>query len=323
VKRRRFIALVGGAMTLPFIARAQQRHKNFRIGYLTASGPGQQFDRMKSILAEFGYVEGSNTEFEARFSNGQFDRMAVLADDLARSQVDIIIAQSTPAALAAKKVTSTIPIVVTSSGDAVGSGLVASLARPGGNVTGMSFLGTEIAAKQIQLIKEVLPYASRIAFIANGALRPEQLFFEQMKNAAAGLSVSIAFIDTRHPDDFERASAEMTRLSAEAAVVAPGGNYFDQRARLLRLIVQKAMPALFFQREYVEDGGLMSYGPSYMALFRGAAAYVDRILKGEKPANLPIQQPTTFELVINLKAAKALGRDIPTSILLRADEVIE
>lgn len=323
MRRREFLGVLGGVVAGVRHPAYAQQPRLVRIGYLTLSGPGPLLDRTINYLAEAGYVEGKSVLIERRFAEGRVDQLAWLADDLVRQRVDIIIAQSTPAALAAKQATSTIPIVVTSSGDAVGSGLVASLARPGGNVTGMSFLGTEIAPKQVQLVYDAIPQASRICLIANGSIRPERLFYQQMQEAAKAIGTRVDFIDTRGPDDFARSLSEVATQKAQAVIVAPGGNYFDHRQTLVRLIQQIAVPSMFFQREYVDDGGLMSYGPSFSDLNRRAVVYVDRILKGASPADLPIVQPNKFELVINLKTAKTLGLMISESFLTRADEVIE
>lgn len=308
-----------------------QASQPFRIGYLhplsdTETGSGTSGPEIiQRELARLGYIEGKNVIFERRFADGRPERLPELAAELVMQKVDIIIAQTTAAAIAAKQVTNTVPIVFTSSGDAVGTGLVASLARPGGNATGNSFLGSELAVKQLELLRELLPTISRVAFVGNSRLPPEPLFFQQMQDPAQRLGFTPVFIDVRGPDEFERAVAELQRQRMQAAIWAPGG-YTDRaadRARLLDANSHAAVPALYFRREFVEHGGLMSFGPNFPDLYRTAASYVDRILRGEKAADLTVQQPKSFELAVNLKTAKALNIPFPASILARADEVIE
>lgn len=331
--RRRELLLAGLAVPAwALAARAQQpAGAPARIGYLhPQSEPrGTQgasvFETFRDELTRLGFVEGQNVAYERRFADGDATRLAALAEDLVRKKVDVIVAQTTTGALAAKRATATIPIVFTSSGDAVGSGLVASLARPGGNATGNSFLGTELAVKQLELLRELLPAARRVALVGNSTLPPEPLFFGQMQEPARRLGFEAVFVDARSPDDFGRAAAELRDRKVQAAIWAPGG-YTDgaaDRARLLQAVEPLAMPTMYFRREFVEGGGLVAFGPSFPDLYRKAAEYVARILRGEHPANLPVQQPTTFELVVNLKAAKALGIAVPESIQARADEVIE
>jgi putative ABC transport system substrate-binding protein len=323
MRRRGFVVSFGAAAFsshLPLAAWSQDPSRA-RIGFLWSGGRGRQLDIIEAALAEDGYVDGSTAVFERRFAEGRFDRLPALAEELIGARVDIIVAQTTAAALAAKRLTTTIPIVFTSSGDAVGSGLVESLARPGGNLTGNSFLGSEFAAKQLQLLKEAVPGATRIAFFANGSMPPERIFFERMKSAAADLGVVVEFVDAQRPDDFERAASELSARRMDAVIVAPGG--YTEPDRLHRAIEGQGRPSLYFWREYAEKGGLMAYGPSNIELFRTSARYVDRILRGASPADLPVGQPTRFELVINAATARRLGLSLPPALLARADELIE
>jgi putative tryptophan/tyrosine transport system substrate-binding protein len=323
VIRRRFFVIVGAGAThflMPSVGKAQDSSRP-RIGFLWSGGRGYQLEIIEAALAEDGYVDGSTAVFERRFADGRFERLPALAEELIAAGVDIIVAQTTAAALAAKRLTKTIPIVFTSSGDAVGSGLVESLARPGGNLTGNSFMGSEFAAKQVQLLKEAVPGAARIAFFANGSMPPERIFFERMKAAAADLGVVVEFVDARRPDDFERAASELSARRMDAVIVAPGG--YTEPDRLRRAIEGQGLPSLYFWREYVEKGGLMAYGPSLPELFRTSARYVDRILRGARPGDLPVGQPTRFDLVINAGTARRLGLNLSPALLARADEVVD
>lgn len=331
MRRREFLAAGVAWPIWSASALAQQRMGGTaRIGYLhpqAEAGPvqGEAFETIKAELARLGYVEGQNVIYERRFADGDAARLEGLADDLVQRKVDIIIAQTTTAALAAKRVTESIPIVFTSSGDAVGSGLVGSLARPGGNATGNSFLGAELAVKQLELVRELLPAARRVALVGNATLPPEPLFFGHMQEPARRLGFETHFVDARSPEGFEPAAAELQARNIQAAIWAPGG-YTDRapaRLRLLQVVARVGIPALYFRREFVDSGGLIALGPSFPDLYRKAAGYAARILAGEHPANLPVQQPTTFELVVNLKTARALGIGVPDSILARADEAIE
>ncbi|MBM3486416.1 MAG: ABC transporter substrate-binding protein [Alphaproteobacteria bacterium] len=276
-------------------------------------------------LARLGHGEGRTIAYERRFADGDAGRFPALAADLVARGVDVIIAQTSTGALAARRVTDRIPIVFIASGDAVGSGLVASLARPGGNVTGNSFLGGALAVKQLELVRELVLGARRIAFVGNASLAPEPIFFEQMQAPARTLGLAVVFVDVRGPNEFDRAVETLRAERVDAVIWAPGG-YTERAAdrdRLVKASADLAIPAIHFRRELVATGGLMSYGPRFAELYRNAAVYMDRILKGEKPADLPVQQPTQFELVVNARTARALGITIPPNILARADEVIE
>jgi putative ABC transport system substrate-binding protein len=304
-------------------AGAQTRQH--RIGLLSPQSDVGTPYPVENELAALGYVHDRTAIFIRRFADGRFDLLEQLAEEVVRAGPDVIIAASTASAVALKKATGTISIVVLSSGDAVGSGLAASLARPGGNVTGNSFLGTEFAAKQVQLMTELRPGAKHVGFLANRRMPPEPLFFAQMQVAARLLGIKLTFIDAQRPQDFDSALEQATALKVDALICAPGG-YSDRagdRAAMLAAIARRPIMALHFRREYPDEGGLISHGPSWVAMNRQAAAYVDRILKGARAADLPIVQPTIFEMVVNMKTARAMGFTIPGSILARADDVIE
>lgn len=321
--RRRRLAAAAAAFLMFAGPALSQTPAGPKIGYLWGSSEGEQAALMDRLLARRGYVDGQTAVFVRRFADGDFGRLAGLAGDLVAQGVDIIVAQTTTAALAAKAATAAIPIVVTSSGDAVGSGLVASLARPGGNVTGVSFLGTELAVKQVELIREILPKASHVGFVANGGMRPERIFFDAMTGAAREAGLRLTFIDVRAADQFGRAFDELAGMRADAAIVALGGFFSDHRAALLEAARRHSIPALYFRREFVVDGGFASYGATLAELYQLAADHVDRILKGANPEVLPVLQPTRFEFTVNLRVARQLGVEIPSAILARADEVIE
>jgi putative tryptophan/tyrosine transport system substrate-binding protein len=320
IARRSFVAgcLLAGSATA-------QEARRWRIAILYPQAPLSEPHQVEVELAALGHVDGRTATIERRWAEGRFERFPELARELVETRPDVIVASTTAAALALKRVTATIPIVVLSSGDAVGTGLAQSLARPGGNVTGNSFLGPELAVKQIELIRELTPGITRLAFVANAAQPPEPIFHGLMREAAGPLAIEIAFVDTRGPQDFEHIAPRVQALGAQAAIFAPGG-YSDRatdRAALLAAIAPLRMPTIFFRREYVDAGALLSYGASFAAMNVQAARYVDRILRGDNPAELPILQPTSFELVINLGAARRLGIAIPKLLLARADEVIE
>jgi putative ABC transport system substrate-binding protein len=274
-------------------------------------------------LKDLGWVEGQNIVIEWRFAGGRAERLPDLAAELVRLQVDLIVVPSTPPALAAKNATKTIPIVTVGVGDPVGLGLVASLARPGGNITGLTGVVTpEIAGKQLELLKEAVPKVSRVAVLWNPATPGNALALRETEIAARVLGVELQLLEARSLNDFDSAFAAMTAKRAGALLVLGDVMFVTHRIRLAELVAKSRLPAMYGLREYVEAGGLMSYGPIASELFRRAATYVDKILKGAKPADLPVEQPTRFELVVNLKTAKALGLTIPQSVLIRADEVI-
>jgi ABC-type uncharacterized transport system substrate-binding protein len=325
VKRRDFIVLFTGVVaTWPRGLQAQQPKKVARIGYLTTLSPVGR-DAFSQGLRELGYVEGTNIVVEYRVAAGS-ERLADAARDLVRLDVDVIVAPNTPAARVVQQVTSSVPIVVPVMGDPVGDGLVASLGHPSGNVTGLTFLGPELLPKRLALLKEALPTVSRVAALWHPAAYGELTMSSMMKEteaAAQALGVHLQLVAAQGPNEFDQAFSTIAAERADALIVFPSPMLFNERRRIVDLAVKHRLPSMSMARELVELGGLMSYGASIPDLVRRAAAYVDNILKGAKPADLPVQQPTKFELVINLKTAKALGLTIPQSILLRADEVIE
>ena len=329
ITRRVFVgALAGGIVAAPLAAEAQQAGKVYRIGILanvplTDSQGARLWGAFIQGLRELGYVEGKNITIEWRFSEGKYERLPELAADLARLKVDVIVAPATQNVAVAKQATGTIPIVMTGSGDPVGSGLVVSLARPGGNVTGLSVLAPEIVGKQLELLKEIVPKVSRVAVLWNPTNTSHPLLLREAKVAARSLGVQLHILEARGPEEVESAFATMTRERAGALLVPTDGMFLLHRARIAELAAKHRLPAMYGLREFVDAGGLMVYGASLRDSFRRAATYVDKILKGAKPGDLPVEQPTKFELIINLKTAKALGLTIPQSLLLRADEVIQ
>jgi putative ABC transport system substrate-binding protein len=330
--RRAFLAIMaGGLLAAPLAAEAQQAGKVFRIGYLVLGSlespeTRPSLDAFRQGLRERGYVEGQNIIIEYRAADGRIERLPALATELVRLKVDLIVAGATPAALAAKQATDTIPIVAPNMADPVQDGLVASLARPGANVTGSTFLGPELVPKRLALLKEVLPGASRIAVLWHPGAFGERTMKDMVKEteaAARTLGVQLQFAEVRHPDEFDRTFSAMARARADAFIVFPSVMLFNERRRIVALAAQSRLPAMYQSRQFVELGGLIGYGASITEGYRRAATYVDKILKGAKPADLPVEQPEKFELVINLKTAKALGLTIPPSLLQRADQVIE
>jgi ABC-type uncharacterized transport system substrate-binding protein len=330
VNRRAFLGtLTGGLLAAPLAAEAQQAAKVPRIGYLAlnrAANPHLR-EAFREGLRDLGYVEGRNLVIEYRDAEGKPERLPALAAELVALKVDVIVTGGgTRPALAAKQATKTIPIVFASAGDPVTDGLVTSLARPGGNVTGSSLLAPELVGKSLELLTQTVPGVRRVAFLWQpGAMdeRTEKDMLKRAEVAARALGVRLQLLEARGPADFDRAFSEMTRAHAGALTVLPSAMFFSERRRLVDLAAKNRLPAGYTQREFVDAGGLMAYGPSLAGLFRHAATYVDKILKGAKPADLPVEQPTKFELVINLKTAKALGLTIPPSLLARADEVIQ
>jgi putative ABC transport system substrate-binding protein len=308
------------------VAEAQQGGRVHGVGFLsTASAAGAAPVRtiLLEALHKLGYHEGQNIVVHERYANGQVERLPGLANELVQLQVDVIATQTTPAALAAKRVTSTIPIVSVTGGDAVGSGLVRSLARPGGNVTGLSFLGTELAVKQMEILKQIAPTAARLGFIANPGVPPEVNFFREMERAGPDLGVHVRFVEVRTSADYRAAFGAITHDHLDGLVVAASIMTHDRWRDLVDLATRSRRPAIYAFRQFAEAGGLVSYGINPGEFFGRAALYIDRILRGAKPADLPVEQPTTFELVVNLKTAKALGLVIPSSVLARADAIIE
>ena len=327
--RRTFIcAFAGGLVIARSATEAQQAAKVARIGLLAtnrAVAP-RHVDAFLQGLRDLGYVEGRNLVIEYRDAEGKLERLPTLAAELVALKVDVIVAATTPGALAAKQATKTIPIVFAVAADPVTDGLVASLARPGGNVTGSSYLGTDLIGKLLELLKQAVPGVVRVAVLRQPSFVPERTEKDIQKGAevaARALGLQLHFVEARGPDDFERAFLDMTKARAGALMALGGNMFFSERRRLVNLAATNRLPGVYGLREYVDAGGLMSYGANQVDLFRSAATYVDKILKGAKPGDLPVEQPTKFELVINLRTAKALGLTIPQSVLGRADEVIQ
>jgi putative ABC transport system substrate-binding protein len=321
--RRTFIGSVaGGLLGSPAISLAQQPAKVPRIGVL-ANAESAAWDAFRSGLLELGYVDGRNVTMEWRWADGKADRFPALATELVQLKVDIIVTSNTPATLAAKRATSTIAILMLNSGYPDKIGLVESLARPGGNITGFSNLAPELAGKKQQLLKEMVPKVSRVALLWNPANPVEVMGFRDALAAAAVVGLEIQSIEVRGPDDYPAAFAAVTAGRADA--LAANGNPVNTTnyQLIVDFALKNRLPSSFEWRVFVEAGGLFSYGSSIIDTYQHSAIYVDKILKGAKPAEMPIQQPTKFELVINLKTAKALGLTVPNSLLLRADEVIQ
>ena len=309
-------------------AAAQPAGKVPRVGYLIAgshSDPQRQLllEAFRQGLRELGYVEGQNIAIESRWAEGKDDRLPAFAADLVRSKVDVIVAQSGAATQAAQQATRTIPIVMSLSNDAVGSGLVASLARPGGNITGLTIIAPDLAGKQFQLLKEVVPKVSRVALLTNPDNPASALFLREVEAAARVLGVRLQTLETRNPQEIDSAFAAMTRERAGALLILPDVIFLSQRRQIAELATKRRLPSVYGVGEYAEAGGLMAYGANHIDLVRRAATYVDKILKGAKPADLPVEQPTKFDLVINLKAARAIGLTIPQEVLIQATEVIQ
>ncbi|HEU5297828.1 MAG TPA: ABC transporter substrate-binding protein [Burkholderiaceae bacterium] len=320
---RRGFALV--LLTLPLAVRAQPAGRVARLGFVFRNAAAQTLplllDAFRQGLAERGWVEGANAAFDVRYG-GSDDQVTLAVADLIAAKVDIVVATSSAVTWAAKMATRTIPIVMTASSDAVGEGLVASLARPGGNVTGMTFLvGPEIASKQLQLLKELVPSASRVAVLANPTNRSHRAYVIDLKAHASG--VLLQEMEVSKADQLEPAFAAMAGARADALLVLTDSMFLGQRQRIVELATQRRLPALYSQREYVDAGGLASYGPSLMEMSRRAATHADKILRGTKPGDIPVEQPTKFELVVNLKSAQAIGLSPPKSLRLRADQLIE
>jgi putative ABC transport system substrate-binding protein len=326
MNRRTFLCgLTLGTLALPLAAEAQQAGKVPRIGFLFfgSPGPSRELDAFRQGLRELGYTEGQNIVIEVRFASGRVERLPELAAELVRLKLDVIVTPGTPASLVAKQATGTIPIVFAGVADAVGAGLVANLARPGGNITGLTSISAELGGKRLELLKEVAPKASRVAVLYNPADRSNVLVLKELQESAPALRLTLQPLGVRGPGEFEGAFVAMSRKRAHALFGAAGILTTEHRKALVDLAAKRRIPAMWGERQFVEAGGLMSYAVDFYDQVRGAAVYVDKILKGAKPGDLPVEQPTKFELVINLKTGKALGLTIPPSLLRRADEVIE
>jgi putative ABC transport system substrate-binding protein len=329
MQRRELFALFGGATAAsvlqPAAAGAQTPAKIPRVGYIAGSNAAStehMVGAFRRRLRELGYVEGQTVALEVRYAEGRSERMPELVAELVGLKMDILVAGNSVAAVAARKATGTTPIVVVTP-DPVALGLVASLARPGGNVTGLSYFNEAIIARRVQLLTEFVPGLAEVAVLRNPSIAVHATFWQETEVAARKLGVALHPFDIRGPEDFEAAFAAARRGNAQALIALDDALTVAHRTRIVALAASSRLPAMYGLREFPDDGGLISYGPSFADLFRRAATYVDKILRGAKPADLPVEQPTKFELVINRKAADALGLTVPAMLLAQADEVIE
>jgi putative ABC transport system substrate-binding protein len=329
MRRREFITLLGGVSAGPLAARGQQAAKIARIGHLTAGGPigfSISLDPFREGMTELGYTEGTNFIIEQRSADGRIEQLPSLASELVALKVDVIVAVATPAGRAAQQATTIIPIIVTVMGDAVSDGLVASLARPGGNISGNSFLGPELVPKRLAFLKQLLPKVSRVAVLWHPGAFSDRTSADMLKettDAAATLGIQLQFVEVRSAEELENAFVAITKARAEALLPLPSTMLFNERRRIVDLSLKYKLPGMFNAREFVQLGGLIAYGANLADLNRRSATYVDKVLKGAKPADLPVEQPTKFELYINQKAAKTLAIDIPLLLQQLADEVID
>jgi putative ABC transport system substrate-binding protein len=324
-RRQLLLALGACALAAPFASRAQQQ-RVYRIGFLgnsTAALEANLVGPFREGLRELGYVEGRNIVIEYRWAEGKYERFPALIAELVARKVAVIVTAGTPAALAVQRAAATIPLVMVAVGDPVGTGLVASLARPGGNSTGLTSIAPDLEGKRMELLREIVPKLARVSFLLN----PDNAFHvgseKQARAAAQVLHLDVQFIGVRADSDFDHAFDAIARERPDAFIVLADRVFLHNRGRIVDFAARNRLPAVYPYRELVEAGGLMSFGPNYAEMHRRAAVYVDKILKGAKPSDLPVEQPTKFELIINPKSAKAIGLTIPQSLLLRADEVIQ
>ena len=322
-----FVWLLAAHLLVPtFSAEAQLPQRFARIGTLMSGAPEPRravLEAFRQGLRDLGYLEGQDFVVESRFDEGRYERLPKLAAELVQLKVDVIVTSGIPPPLAAKKATKTIPIVMGVVGDALGTGLVNSLARPGGNVTGLTLLGPELSGKRLEILKETVPRLSRVAVLLNPVNTGSALFRKEIEVAARSFGVEVQILEVRRPDDLANTLSKSRIGPVQALVTLNDTMFFSQQVQIVDLAAKTGLPAMFPESEYVNAGGLMSYGPNLADLFRRAATYVDKILKGAKPGDLPVEQPTKFELVINLKAAKQIGLTMPPSLLARADRVIK
>jgi putative ABC transport system substrate-binding protein len=323
--RRRFVIGLGLLLASPAVAHARPVGKLPRVGYLFygSPGPSREIDAFRQGLRELGYIEGQSVAVEYRFASGQVERYPELAAELVRLEVDVIVAPATPQALAAKQATRSIPIVFVLVADAVGAGLITNFARPGGNITGLTSSSAELGGKRLELLKQVVPNASRVAILYNPADRSNVLISKQLQESAPTLGLILQSVAVRQPREFEGAFVAMTRKRAHAMFGTPGALTFAHRKVLVDLAAKHQIPAMWGHRSFVDVGGLMSYAVNLYDQNRQAAVFVDKILRGAKPADLPVERPTVFELVLNVRTARALGISFPPSLLLRADQTLE
>jgi putative ABC transport system substrate-binding protein len=326
VRRRAFIALLSGTAVAGSLDAWAQRSPPPLIGVLegaSATTMAARYDAFRAGLRELGYVEGVNIRLEYRYADGFLDRLPALATELVRLHPSVIVSAPVPANLAASKATSSIPIVMANGADPVSFGLVQSLSRPGGNITGLTNFAEDLASKQIDIIRELLPHLARVGAIINVENPLHVPQWRETQAAAAKASLALVRFDYRIPTDLERAFEHFAQEKVEAVLVPPDVTFAARRVRIVELAANARLPTIYFNRESVVDGGLVSYGPNIVALYRRAAVFVDKILKGAKPGELPVERPNEIELVINVKTAKALGLTIPPTLLARANEVIE
>lgn len=326
VRRRQFLIVAGALLAVPFTAEAQQAAKLPRIGFLgnsTAALEANLVGPFREGLRELGYVEGQNVLIEYRWAEGKYERFPALIGELSALKVDVIVTAGTPASLAVKKTTTSIPLVMVAVGDPVGSGLVASLARPGGQFTGLVSIAPDLEGKRLELLKDIVPKLSHVAFLLNPANAFHVTSEKQARAAANVLRLNVGFVPVRAEAEFDGAFQTITSQRPGALVMFADRLFLHHRARIVDFARRSRLPTVYAYSELVEAGGLMSFGPSYPGMHRRAAYFVDRILRGAKPADLPMEQPMKFELIVNLKAAETLGLKIPQSILFRADRVIE
>jgi putative ABC transport system substrate-binding protein len=324
MKKKNLLVVLASVVLLSIQPTAAQQPKKVpRIGFQSAASPSANAARIEAFrqgLRDLGYVEGKNVVIEARFAEGKLDRLSEFAAEWVRLKVDVIVTAAPSSTRAAKEATSTIPIVMAYDSDPVGNGFVASLARPGGNITGLSALSPEISGKQLEFLKEIVPRLSHVAVLRT---RPDAQVSKEMELAAGALKVKLQYLDVLDPKDIETAFQTAGKGHADAVLVLASPILESHRKQIADLAAKSRLPTIYHVPEFVEAGGLMSYGVSFIDLYRRAAAYVDKILKGAKPADLPVEQPQKFELIINLKAAKQIGLTIPPNVLARADKVIK
>ena len=318
-------ALTLGLFAAPLAADAQQEGKVPRVGFLFygSAGPSPEVDAFRQGLRELGYIEGQNISIEYRFANGRVERLPELAAELVRLKPNVIVTPGTPASLAAKQATGTIPIIFAGVADALGTGLIADFARPGGNITGLTSISAQLGGKRLELLKSVVSKASRVAVLYNPGDRSNVQVLKELQKSAPALGLTLQPLKVSGPGEFEGAFVAMSRERAHALFGAAGVLTTGHRKTLVDLAARSRIPAMWGERQFVEAGGLMSYAVNFYDQVRRAATYVDKILKGAEPADLPVEQPMQFELVVNVRTAKALGLTIPPSLLLRADQIIE
>ena len=324
-ERRKFLLAASALLVAP-LAEAQKEEKIVRIGFLSAQTRAVDSGRIEAFrggLREVGYVEGRNIRIDFVWAEGRYDRLPALATEFVRKKVDIIVAVGTPAILAARQATRTIPIVFPLSGDPIRTGVVSSLARPGENVTGLTTLTGELSRKRLELLREIVPGLSRVIVVSNPDNPVHGFAWNDLKEAAGALGLELLKVEVKSPDGFESALSTVGKARSQALFFLPDEMFNTQQKRVAALVIEKRLPASFYAGEWIDAGGLMFYGANINDQFRRAAFFVDKILKGSKPGDLPIEQPTKFELIINAKTAKAIGLTIPKPLLARADRVVE